>query len=122
MKYLEQQRQSNISKSSMEVVMFAVQHFCVMNDIPINIKKISKFKRSLKNKNTDFAYTHADILKLTSVMPLRIKVCVMIIASTGIRTGALPPLRLRLITYTNLLFMREIENNIPRFALQNVSP
>lgn len=95
MKYFEQQRQSNRSKSSMEVVMFGVQHFCVMNDILINIKKISKFKRSLKNKNTDFAYTHADILKLTSVMPLRIKVYVMIFASTGIRKGTLPPLRSR---------------------------
>jgi integrase len=94
-KYFEQQRQSNRSKSSMEVVMFAVQHFCIINDILINIKKISKFKRSLKNKNTDFAYSHAEILKLTSVMPFRIKVCVMIFASTGIRKGALPPLRLR---------------------------
>jgi hypothetical protein len=66
-----------------------------MNDILINIKKISKFKRSLKRPHSDTAYTHADIRKLTSVMPLRIKLCVMIFASTGIRSAALTPLRLR---------------------------
>jgi len=44
----------------MNLVMFAVNHFCLMNDILINIKKIFKFKTSLQNQGTDFAYLHAD--------------------------------------------------------------
>jgi hypothetical protein len=40
--------------------MFAVNNFCLMNDILINIKKIFKFKTSLQNQGTDFAYLHAD--------------------------------------------------------------
>ena len=94
-RYFQHQKESNRSRSSMELTMFAVNHFCVMNDILINIKKISKFKRSLKRQHYDNAYSHRDILKLTSIMPLRVKICVMIFASTGIRSGALTPLRLR---------------------------
>jgi hypothetical protein len=88
-KYIQYQKDLNRSRSSMELTMFAVNHFCVMNDIVINIKKISKFKRSLRRPHADSAYTHANILRLTSVMPLRVKTCVMIYASTGIRSGAL---------------------------------
>jgi hypothetical protein len=66
-----------------------------MNDILINIKKIFKFKTSFQKQDTDFAYTHADILKLSDVMPLRIKMCIMIYSSTGIRRSALKPLQLR---------------------------
>lgn len=93
-RYFQHQKENNKSKSAMELTMFAVQHFCVMNDILINFKKISKFKRSTKIPQTDLAYTHSDILQLTSVMPLRIKTCVMIFASTGIRRGAITLSRL----------------------------
>jgi hypothetical protein len=44
----------------MNLVMFAVNHFCLMIDILFNIKKIFKFKTSLQNQGTDFAYLHAD--------------------------------------------------------------
>jgi hypothetical protein len=79
----------------MNLVMFAVNHFCLMNDILINIKKIFKFKTSFQKQDTDFAYTHADILKLSDVMALRIKMCIMIYSSTGIRRSVLTPLQLR---------------------------
>jgi site-specific recombinase XerD len=39
-KYIHYQKESNRSRSSMELTMFAVNHFCVMNDIVINIKNI----------------------------------------------------------------------------------
>jgi hypothetical protein len=66
-----------------------------MNDILINIKKIFKFKTSFQKQDTDFAYLHADILRLTNVMPLRLKMCIMIYSSTGIRRSVLTPLQFR---------------------------
>jgi hypothetical protein len=72
-KYFQYQKDNNRTKNSMNLVMFAVNHFCLMNDILVNIKKIFKFKTSLQKQDTDFAYTHADILKLTNVMPLQLR-------------------------------------------------
>lgn len=95
MKYFQYQKDNYTTKNSMNLVMFAVNHFCLMNDILFNIKKIFKFKTSLQKQGTDFAYLHADILRLTNVMPLRIKMCNMIYSSTGIRRSVLTPLQLR---------------------------
>lgn len=95
MKYFQYQKDKYRTKNSMNLVLFAVNHFCLMSDILINIKKIFNFKTSLQKQGTDFAYLHADILRLTNVMPLRIKMCIMIYSSTGIRRSVLKPLQLR---------------------------
>ena len=62
-------RDNNRTKNSMNLVMFAVNHFCLMNDILINIKKTFKFETSLQKQGTDFAYLHANILRLTNGYP-----------------------------------------------------
>lgn len=90
--YLKEQKRST---RSMDMILSAVQHFCVMNDIVINYNKISKFKSPAKTQNTDKAYTHSDLQKLINVSPLRVKVMILIYASTGIRRSALPALQLK---------------------------
>jgi hypothetical protein len=99
-KYLEHQKQNNGSYSSMNMITNAVNHFCVMNDIVINSHKIAKFKTPTGNgkcdgQEQDEAYSREEIQKLLNVAPLRIKVCILVYASTGIRKSALPSIQLR---------------------------
>ena len=113
----------------MNLVMYAVNHFCLMNDILINIKKIFKFKTSFQKQDTDLAYTHADILRLTNVMPMRIKMCIMIYSSTGIRRSVLTPLQLRNLkkidnhkTSTSSQYTKAKKSNISHIAHLGLLP
>lgn len=50
-RYIQYQKESNKSRNSMELTMFAVNHFCVMNDILRKTKKIIKrWKKSKVEK------------------------------------------------------------------------
>ena len=50
---------------------------------------------NLGEKNTDKGYTHEEIKKLLDVANLRMKSVVLLMASTGIRIGAIPDLQLK---------------------------
>lgn len=65
-----------------------------MNDININFRRLNKFK-SAEKKTSDFAYTHEQIKKVLDISPLRVKVILLIYASTGIRKTALVELKLK---------------------------
>jgi hypothetical protein len=65
------------------------------NDIIINSRKINKFKSPEKKQNLDKAYTHQDLHKLLSMSSSRVRLIVLIYASTSIRRSALPPLKLK---------------------------
>jgi site-specific recombinase XerD len=93
--YIQFLKEENRSTQSMNIILSSVNHFCIMNDIVINYKKICKFKSPAKKHNFDRAYTHQDISKLLQICPLRLKVAVLVYSSTGIRKGALVTLQLR---------------------------
>lgn len=84
----------------MSMITNTVNHFCTMNDIVINSRKISKFKTPTGNgkgrgQEHDEAYSREEIQKLLNVAPLRMKVCILVYASTGMRKGALASIQLR---------------------------
>ncbi|MGH9972714.1 MAG: tyrosine-type recombinase/integrase [Nitrososphaeraceae archaeon] len=93
--YLDQKKGSRQFKN----VIFAVlKHCCDMNDVlGINWKKIKKFTKSQKTGNEisgrDRGYTHAEIQKILEFSDQQIKTAFLILASTGIRIGALPLLK-----------------------------
>lgn len=98
-KYLEHQKQNNSSYNPMSMITNTVNHFCT-NDIVINSRKISKFKTPTSNgkgrgQEHDEVYTREEIQKLLNLAPLRMKVCILVYASTGIRKGALASIKLR---------------------------
>jgi integrase len=99
--YIQFLKEEKRSLQSMNMVLSAVNHFCVMNDIVINYKKICKFKSPTKKHNFDKAYTHQDISKVLQLSPLRLKVAILIYASTGMRKGALVSLKLRHLKKTD---------------------
>jgi len=99
--YIQFLKEEKRSLQSMNMVLSAVNHFCVMNDIVINYKKICKFKSPTKKHNFDKAYTHQDISKVLQLSPLRLKVAILIYASTGMRKGALVSLKIRNLKKTD---------------------
>ena len=77
----------------------SIKHACEINDVVLNWKKIKKFINSAKTGNEangrDRAYTDKEILKLLGFCDQRVKTIFLILASTGMRTGALRSLRIR---------------------------
>ena len=66
-----------------------------MNDIRINKEKIGKFLGESSRKNTDRAYTHEEIKRLLDAADVRMKCVVLLMASTGMRVGAIQDLKLK---------------------------
>ena len=75
-----------------------LKHACEINDVVLNWKKIKKFINSEKTGNEtngrDRAYTHEEIQNILEFSDQRIRTAFLILASTGMRIGALHSLRI----------------------------
>ncbi|MDR4491755.1 MAG: hypothetical protein R2685_12765 [Candidatus Nitrosocosmicus sp.] len=85
----------NLSYSSLSLFLAAMYHFFTVNDVLINRKKISKFIGEHENKQEYRPYTVEEISKLLSLQDERGRVCILLMASTGMRVGALPLIKLK---------------------------
>jgi integrase len=72
-----------------------IKLFYSVNDVVLNVKKIDRFMPEQKKKRKDRAYTHEEISKFLSIADERMKVVILLMASSGIRIGAIPTLRLK---------------------------
>jgi integrase len=86
-----------ISRGYKKLVVSSIKHACEINDIVINWKKIKRFINSEKTGNEtngrDRGYTHEEIKKILDFVDQRIKTAILILASTGMRIGALHTLK-----------------------------
>jgi integrase len=73
----------------------AVLAYYKINDIILNTTKINKFMPSATKVRKDRAYTYDEISKLLSIADERMKVIILLMASSGIRIGAIQSIRLR---------------------------
>jgi len=94
-RYVISLRDMKLASNSIKSRLNPVFHFYEMNDVALNKKKIKMFKGEFIKKTRDRAYTHDEIKKMLDVCDLRMKVVILLMASTGCRVGALPLLRLR---------------------------
>ena len=82
-----------ISKQYKIVIFSAIKHCCEMNDVILNWKKLKKFIKSDKTENSingkDRGYTDEEIQKILKFSDQRLKTAFLVLASTGIRIGAL---------------------------------
>jgi integrase len=87
-----------ISRGYKRIVVSSIKHACEINDIVLNWKKIKKFISSEKTGNEtngrDRGYEHEEIKKILDFVDQRIKTAVLILASTGMRIGALRSVRI----------------------------
>lgn len=93
--YLMSLREKKLSYNSISTRLNAIYHFYDMNDVSLNKKKIKMFKGEYTRKVVDRAYFHEDIKKILDVSDLRAKTIVLLMASSGLRIGALPDIRVR---------------------------
>jgi integrase len=73
-----------------------------MNDVLLNSKKIGQYLGEQQRAHIDRAYTIEEISKLLSAADERTKVIVSLLASTGMRIGALPALKIKHLHYINI--------------------
>ena len=66
-----------------------------MNGIRINEQKIDKFLGERTCKIKDTAYTHEVIKKLIDAVDIRVKIIILLMASTGMRVGAVSNIQLK---------------------------
>ncbi len=93
-KYMVDGKVSNQYKNLMSATL---KHACEINDVVLNWKKIKKFinsdKTGTETNGRDRAYTHTEIQKILAFCDQRIKTSFLLLASTGIRIGALQILK-----------------------------
>jgi integrase len=104
-KYLLSQR---ISSQYKTVIMATIKHACEMNDVILNWKKLKKFIKSEKTNNEingkDRGYTHKEIQKILEFSDQRLRTAFLVLASTGIRIGALQTIRIGDMERINSLY------------------
>lgn len=71
-----------------------VKSFYAINDIVLNVAKIGKFMPEIHKMKKDRAYTHEEISKMVEIADERMRVVILLLASTGIRIGAVPFIKL----------------------------
>jgi len=71
----------------------SVLSFYKINDVVLNVTKIMKFVPEQRRVN-DRAYTHQEISKMLEIADERMRVIILLLASTGMRIGAIPELRI----------------------------
>jgi integrase len=72
----------------------AIKHFYRMNDIQLNWYKISKYLGEHTRVVKDRAYTTEEIQQILTKADERMRVVILLLASTGMRIGAIPNLKL----------------------------
>jgi integrase len=88
-----------ISYSLRQLRFSAVKKFYVMNDVTLNWRKISMYLGENIKVIKDRAYSTSEIQRLLSCCSEeRMRAVVLLLASTGMRVGALPSLKMKHIT------------------------
>lgn len=124
--YMRQEKKSSPSTVSARIA--AITHFFEMNDITLHWKKLKKFKGKFRNITEDRPYSREEVKKLVdSAASIRDKCIILLMASSGMRRGAIPYLRLRDMQrvekyqlYKFNVYKKEQESYITYLVLQNV--
>ena len=94
--YIIHMRQyKKLSSATISARIAGVSHFYQMNDVIVNWRKLKKFRGKHHAVIEDRPYTRDEIKRLLDFAPLRDKAMILLMASSGMRRGALPCLRLK---------------------------
>ena len=91
-------RERKLGANAINLYLSPIMHFYAMNDITLNRKKIGRYVPENIRKHTDRTYTREEITRLLEFCDLRDRSIVLLFASTGIRIGGIPDLRLEHLT------------------------
>ena len=119
--YITKMKTDELSTSYIKVTLAAIKHLCVMNDIVINSRKINKFVGEPTKLQEDRPYTREEIYQLLNVCDLRMKAQVLLLASTGMRIGALPALKVGDINNATVTVYAETQDKYITFITPECS-
>jgi site-specific recombinase XerD len=86
----------NLAPGSISMYISGIRHFYQMNDVVLNWEKIKKFNGRFRNVVEDKPYSREQIKTLVDgAASLRDKCIILLMASAGLRRGALSYLRIR---------------------------
>src|SRR6187551_1166291 len=108
--YIGYMRDRKLSSKTINVRLSAIYHFYAMNDVTLNKVKIGKFKPEFVRTKKDRAYSHSEIGKMLQNAELRMKICILLMATSGLRLGGLPLLKLKNIENNNIVRVYENSN------------
>jgi integrase len=91
--YLREDRK--VSSATVAAYSSAIAHFFEMNDVVINWKKLKKFKGKKRAVVEDVPYTRDQIKIMIDLATLRDRCMILVMASAGLRRGALSYLRIK---------------------------
>jgi hypothetical protein len=92
--YIMSLRQDGVGYSTMKYLVAAISTFYQLNDVVINRKKIHRYFGEYKRVVRDKAYTTEQIQQALQNADQRMRMVILLLASTGCRIGALPGLTL----------------------------
>jgi integrase len=91
-----------LSYSTIHSTLASIIHFFEINDVSINNRKLNKLKGENIAKFEYRSYTHEEIDTILSWVDERAKASVLLMASTGMRVGALPGIKLKHLMRWNI--------------------
>jgi integrase len=98
-----------LSPAAIDMYTAAIKKFYVQNDILLNWKKINSYKPEFCRVVEDVAYSREQIAIMVAVAgDLRDKAILLLLASTGIRIGAVPKLRLKDVVPIDIVSRQKI--------------
>ena len=86
--------------------------FYAINDIVLNVKKIKRYIPPKKRINRDRAYTHEEIHSLLDISDERMRAVILLLASSGMRIGAVPLLKIRNLEKVNIAYCHGYDQHI----------
>lgn len=100
--YLTYLKHRGLKHSSINNAKAAIVHYFVINRVQLSTKWISRFVPPDESHHEDRAYTDKEVEKLLAASDERFKVVVLLLASTGMRKGAIPELRIGDLSAMNI--------------------
>jgi integrase len=97
--YTQAKKKNGDTAHTSNVHMSAIRHFCEYNDLPpLNWKILRSYSGEHVKSIKDRAYTIEEIRKMMEFTDLRGKCIILLAASTGMRIGAIPDLKMKHLT------------------------
>ncbi|HEY7227804.1 MAG TPA: tyrosine-type recombinase/integrase [Nitrososphaeraceae archaeon] len=88
-------RDRRLAPATVSSYIAPIIHFYEMNNFTLNWKRLKKFKAKNRSMVEDKPYTKEQIKKLVEAAPMRDKSMILLMASSGMRRGALATIRLK---------------------------
>jgi integrase len=96
----------------------AIKSFYRINDVVLNGYKITKYMPEMMKVSRDRAYTHEEIGKMLAIADERMKVVILLLASTGIRIGSIPNIKYKHLSDNRLTVYEGFSEQYATFATQ----